>query len=130
MPVSSPLSGIAETLTFDRLLTNSHLANKQVTDTRLSFSDNTVIKPTEIVKEPDMNRQITPGYDAFAKSEHQRMVTEAARARLLKRASGQPQFHSDRVMKTRTLWSVLNSKLSYAAGAAMVVMIAVISETL
>ena len=70
-----------------------------------------------------MNRQIISGYDAFAKAEHQRLIDVAARDRLISRARRQPKAKSE-----RTLWSVLNSQLTYAAAGAVLAMIIVVTS--
>ena len=59
-----------------------------------------------------MNSQINPGYEAFARAEHQRMIDTAAQARMARQAVSQPEPVRQH---RRRRFTILRSKLAYAA---------------
>lgn len=60
-----------------------------------------------------MNPQINPGYEAFAKSEHNRMLAESANARRIRQAKGHPPTRTHKPQRSPR-FTVLKSKFAYA----------------
>ena len=61
-----------------------------------------------------MNHQINPGYEAFAKSEHDRMLATAANARLARKAIASTEPKRQPRQSHQRRFSIVKSKFAYA----------------